>query len=82
MVPVSHSQHLGIPVWLQKSWALCLSTVPLLSSSPCLPGAFSTELPLPTAAPAFLKGLPSLSGDRPGLSDILGLTMLSQWPEL
>lgn len=82
MIPVSHSQHLGIPVWLQKSWALCLSAIPLLSSSPCLPGAFSTEFPLPLAAPALLKCLLSMSGGRPGFSDILGLTMLSQWPEL
>lgn len=82
MITVSHSRHLGIPVWLQKSWALSLSAIPLLSSSPCLPGAFSTEHPLTTAAPAFLKGLPSMSGGRPGFSDSLGLAMLSRWPEL
>lgn len=82
MIAVSHSQHLGIPVWLQKSRDLCLSAIPLLSSLPCPPGAFSTKLPLALAAPALLKGLPSMSGGRPGFSDILGLTMLSQWPEL
>lgn len=83
MIPLSRSQHLlGISIWLQESWALCLGAVPLPTCSmPCLPEAFSAELPVPMAAPASPKDLPSMPGGRPGFSDVLDLTVLCPWPE-
>lgn len=60
----------------------CLEVVPLPTHSmPCLPEAFSAELPVPMDAPASPKDLPSMSGGRPGFSDVLDLTVLCPWPE-